>query len=68
MTNEQCMCEYVDHFNPPDELEAAGVHAYAHRCEGVVDVQTIYGVYPICLKCRTDHPVPTDMLGRDIQI
>ena len=66
MTNEQCLCEFADHFSPPDEL--GDTHPYAHRCEGVIEVQTIYGIYPICLKCRTDHPVPTDMLGRDIEV
>lgn len=56
----QCFCEYVDHFNPPDEL--CDTHAYAHRCEGIVVVETIYGPIEMCLQCRTDHPVPHSLM------
>lgn len=57
ITNEQCLCENAEHFSPPSML--GGVHPYAMRCEGVVDILTRYGVYPICLECQHAHHVTT---------
>jgi len=53
ITNEQCLCENAEHFSPPSML--GGIHPYAMRQEGVVDVKTIYGMYPICLECQRTH-------------
>lgn len=50
-----CLCEHARHWAPVD-----GEHSYGVPADDVVDVDTPFGVYPLCAACRDEchgsHP------------
>ena len=56
--NTRCQCENNAHIDPDVES--------FEECQGVdtTRINTIYGVFAICLTCWADHPLPVEFLER----